>query len=176
MSRRKQFSPPANEVNSLEKMKKNVEWMELTIRRNAAQKTLMGTAIDERINAWIDIEINIKKSHPEALLAIQEERNNFLGQIDMDPKDYEGMLQKDLEGREPEPKKDPSEALHAIHSDIESHAIPPPEDEPFPELEMEPDVEHPDVEHPEARVLKISESHSDQVIDIANADPDKTGE
>ena len=113
--------------HQLENFRNQVEILELTVRRNKAQKALTGYAVDSRLESFIDIEFHIERSHPEVLPALIEERNNFIKQVGMTEADYLEMKAKDLKGRTEQmaEQPNPTEQLHAIHDEIqnqESHS------------------------------------------------------
>jgi thiamine pyrophosphate-dependent acetolactate synthase large subunit-like protein len=116
----------------LQEFEDEVRWMQLRIQKRDYGNKLMEIAIDDRINAFIDIEINISQRHPEVLPGLVEERNLFLSSVGIPEEKYLEALNKDLQGRKEQSKADtpptepvnPSEALHAIHEEIKEQEQP----------------------------------------------------
>jgi len=104
-----------------ESFKMQVEMLELQVRRNKAQKELVGEAIESHLDSFIDIELNFTERHPELLPVLIEERNSFLNSVGISEEIYLQELARDREGRKPKPQN-PSEQLHAIKEEIQSHS------------------------------------------------------
>jgi len=108
----------------LQDFRDQVEYLHLKNQRNELQIKLTGCAIDERIDAFIDIEINIAERHPEVLTAVIEERNNFLQAVGIPEEEYARRYAKDLQGRKEanapaSGSGNPSEQLHSIKEQID---------------------------------------------------------
>lgn len=109
-------------TNTMQRLRDQVEVLELTVRRNKAQEVLTGYAVDTRLESFIDIEFHIERSHPDVLLPLIEERNSFLKQVGLTEAEYLEMKAKDLKGRTEQMAKQPNmtEQLHAIHDEIKN--------------------------------------------------------
>ena len=133
----------------LQNFEDEVRWMELRVQKRNLQNKLMEVAVEERIDAFIDIEINIADRHPEVLPGLIEERNLFLTSVGIPEEKYLEALNKDVQQRQeknkppvpPSEPENPSEALHAIHEEIQAQEegkelteaiadIPTPQEEP----------------------------------------------
>jgi hypothetical protein len=71
--------------------------MELEVRRTKAQEYLFKAAIDQKVNAFIDIELNARDSNtPDMVKAIiKSTRNSFLKQIQMPEEYYTKRMESD---------------------------------------------------------------------------------
>ena len=89
----------AENLAPIEKLRRQVEWMELNVKKNELQHKLTGYAVDARLDSFVDIEIHLANNHPEVLPGFTEERNIFLSQVGIDREHYNELLQRDIESR-----------------------------------------------------------------------------
>jgi len=102
--------------NSYEKRLREVEEMELIIRRDEAQQRLFFTKMDEKINAFIDIELKVQNTGgipPMVSAVIIATRNEYLQQIGMPEEDY--LQRKAKDNLAMQQYQTPKETLNAIH-------------------------------------------------------------
>ena len=116
MQKKNQSKAHIVDVARLTNFKNEVAWLQLTADKNRLEKELYGQAIQARLDAFLDLEINFEGRHPELIPAFIEERNVFIKSVGLEEAQYLEMLAKDKAGRAP--KTNPSDQLHAIQEEI----------------------------------------------------------
>ena len=117
---------PGTKYQETPDLKREVGRLELRVRKINAQKALneydSAMALNERINAWIEIEYAIKHQPNEIMKEFfLTMRNGFLEEIKMSKKDYEDMYAEDEKflDEQPTPSINPiKEQVEQIKSDL----------------------------------------------------------
>ena len=147
----------AKEKSYTNTIKKDVEYLELLVRKNECEISLMGLAIGERTRAFAEIEANCMFFSPDLVPAVIQARNMFASQATYelrkhdlkgwDEKSYCAIRDQYFDGMKKQ--SNPSEQLHAVHDELqkrekddlevkqEAEAVNTPDtsdEPPFPEL------------------------------------------